>query len=174
MTRLCRLTRHLMLDANDARKALPDAACDRLGQAVALLERDHAIELRLCLEASLPWSELWRGAPVRDRALALFGQLGVWDTAHNTGVLVYVLLADRAIEIVADRGVSLRLPQRTWADMVMALRTELAGQAAPNVEAALMAAIAALREQLPAIAESSGAEAKAPDLNELPNRPHVI
>ncbi|MEJ7137016.1 TPM domain-containing protein [Amphibiibacter pelophylacis] len=168
--RLRRWAHHLRLDTRDARRALPPAACDRLAQAVAALERDHAIELRLCLEASLPFSDLWRDAPVRERALALFGQLGVWDTAHNSGVLVYVLLADRAIEIVADRGVSQRLPASAWQVMIAAQR--LALQGGGSAEDAFLAAISALREQLPQETATAGL-VPAPD-NELPDRPHLL
>ena len=66
------------------------------------------------VESAFDIPELWRGLTPRRRALQLFGQLGVWDTAHNNGVLIYVLMADRAVEIIADRGISARIEQGEW------------------------------------------------------------
>jgi uncharacterized membrane protein len=66
------------------------------------------------VEASLPLAQVFRGLQPRERALQLFGQLGIWDTEQNCGVLVYVLLADRDVEIVADRGINRRVAQDTW------------------------------------------------------------
>ena len=64
----------------------------------------------LCVEAGLPLSYLWRERRARERALAMFGKLRVWDTEHNNGVLIYLLLAEHAIEIVADRGLNRHVP----------------------------------------------------------------
>jgi uncharacterized membrane protein len=102
--RLLRLLKHRCLDERDARRLLDEAALDRLQQRIALSERLHQGEIRICIEAGLPLSYLWRRATPRDRAVALFAKLGVWDTEHNNGVLIYLLLAEHAIEIVADRG----------------------------------------------------------------------
>jgi len=66
------------------------------------------------VETAFDLPELWRDLPPRQRALQLFGQLGVWDTAHNNGVLIYVLMADRVVEIIADRGIAERIPQPEW------------------------------------------------------------
>ena len=71
-------------------------------------------EIRVCVEAGLPLSYLWKGLRARDRAITLFGKLRVWDTEHNNGVLVYVLLADRAVEIVADRGINAKIAPHEW------------------------------------------------------------
>ena len=77
-------------------------------------ERRHSGEIRLCVEAGLPLSYLWREASARERALAMFGKLRVWDTEHNNGVLIYLLLAEHAIEIVADRGLNRHVPAEQW------------------------------------------------------------
>jgi len=116
--RLGRWLRHCWHDAADARRALGDAALQRLHDRVAASERRHSGEIRVCVEAGLPLSDLWRGLGARERALAMFGTLRVWDTEHDNGVLVYLLLADRAIEIVADRGLASRVPQGHWDTLV--------------------------------------------------------
>ena len=82
----------------------PPTAVERLRERVAASERRHSGEIRICVEAGLPLSYLWRGLSARDRAITMFGKLRVWDTEHNNGVLIYLLLAEHAIEIVADRG----------------------------------------------------------------------
>lgn len=116
-----RLLRHAWLDASDSRRALSPEAAARVAQRVAESESRHSGEIRICIEAALPLPELWPPPPdaampglLRHRARHWFGQLQVWDTEHNNGVLVYVLLAERAIEIVADRGLSQRLEPGVW------------------------------------------------------------
>ena len=97
----------------------------RLVQRVAASEGRHSGEIRICVEASLPSSYVWRDATARERAVAMFGKLRVWDTEHNNGVLVYLLLAERAIEIVADRGLDARVPPAYWATMVARMGSAL-------------------------------------------------
>jgi uncharacterized membrane protein len=88
MNRWLRLFRHRLLDEGDARRALGPDALTRLAQRVAASERGHSGEIRICVEASLPLSYLWRGATARERAVRMFGKLRVWDTEHNNGVLI--------------------------------------------------------------------------------------
>ncbi len=118
MSRATRLLRHRWLDEADTHKAIPPAMLHRLMQRVAASEARHSGEIRICVEASLPSSYVWRDATARERAVAMFAKLRVWDTQHNNGVLVYLLLAERAIEIVADRGLSARVPPAQWVSMV--------------------------------------------------------
>lgn len=125
MHKLSVLFRHLWRDVDDTRQVIPPDMLTRLTQRVAASEQRHTGEIRVCVEASLPTSYLWRlGAQmplkslVRQRALAMFGKLGVWDTAHNNGVLVYLLLAEHAIEIVADRGLAVRCSSDQFQAMV--------------------------------------------------------
>ena len=115
---LARLARHRWFDRSDARRVLGDAALERLQQRVAASERGHSGEIRVCVEASLPLRHLWHDRSARERALALFAELGVWDTVHNNGVLIYLLLAEHAIEIVADRGLAQQVPPAQWAALV--------------------------------------------------------
>ena len=81
---------------------------------MAASEARHSGEIRVCIEAGLPLSYIRREAPVRERAVMMFGKLRVWDTEHNNGVLIYLLLAERAIEIVADRGLAWHLGAAQW------------------------------------------------------------
>src|SRR5439155_17490452 len=89
-------------------------ALQRAQQRVAASETGHSGEIRVCVEAGLPWSYLRRHATPRERAVAMFGKLRVWDTEHNNGVLIYLLLAEHAIEIVADRGLSRHVAAAQW------------------------------------------------------------
>jgi uncharacterized membrane protein len=122
MGRLTRLLRHRWLDETDTRRALDDAALARLRERVAQSEGRHSGEIRLCVEAGLPLSYLWRDATARERAVTMFGKLRVWDTEHNNGVLIYLLLADHMIEIVADRGVARAVPHAHWQAVVDGMR----------------------------------------------------
>lgn len=124
MNKFKRILRHLWLDTSDAKRAIPPDLMHMLTLRVAESERVHTGQIRICVEASLPLSYLWRldarttiQQLVRQRALMLFGKLGVWDTAHNNGVLIYLQLAERAIEIVADRGLSSHVEEQQWQAM---------------------------------------------------------
>ena len=106
-----RLIRHRWMDENDARRAVPPDLSDRLQRRVAASERRHTGEVRIYVEASLPFSYLWRHLRdklpieqiVRERAVMIFSKLRMWDTAQSNGVLIYLLLAEHSIELVADR-----------------------------------------------------------------------
>ncbi len=121
MNRLQRLWRHLWQDDADTRRAIPDDMAARLSQRIAASERRHTGEVRICVEAALPANLVWglRGdaelpAMTRERAWEWFGRLRVWDTEQNNGVLVYLLLAEQAIEIVADRGLARNVDGAQW------------------------------------------------------------
>jgi uncharacterized membrane protein len=163
---LQRLWRHLWLDAGDARRALDPAALDRLQQRVVQSERQHTGEIRVCVESGLPLSYLRRGAPARERAVMMFAKLRVWDTEHNNGVLIYLLLAEHAIEIVADRALARLVPQAEWdrlaAGMAQAFREG-------RFEAGLMQAIEGVERHL--VQHFSLAEG-VQRANELPDRPY--
>ena len=165
--RLLRILRHRWLDDSDVRRALPDAALKRIEDRVAASERRHTGEIRVCVEAGLPWSYLWRRLTARDRAVALFGKLRVWDTAANNGVLIYLLLAEHAIEIVADRGLNAHVSHAQWQSIVHGMREAFrAGRFEDGLNAAVDAVDALLARHFPL------AEGEA-NPNELPNRPIV-
>ena len=120
--RWSRIFKQRWLDETDTARALNPAALKRLEERVAASEHHHSGEIRLCVEAGLPLSYLWRRATARQRAVTLFGKLRVWDTEHNNGVLIYLLLAEHAIEIVADRGLTRHVPQAHWDGLVDGMR----------------------------------------------------
>lgn len=117
-SKLARIVRHRWRDERDIRKAVPAEMLARLQARVASSERLHTGQIRMCIEAGLPTSYLWRGATPRERAVTLFGKLRVWDTEENNGVLIYLLLADHAIEIVADRGLNRHVGPGQWQHLV--------------------------------------------------------
>jgi hypothetical protein len=129
---LTRLIKHRWLDRSDTLRAIPDDMAERLGQRIGASETRHTGEIRLCVEAALPSSYIWRSdskgvspSLVRERALGWFGRLGVWDTEHNNGVLIYLLLGEHAIEIVADRALTRKVDQEQWQAMVNRLGSRL-------------------------------------------------
>ena len=109
-----RLLRHLIYDHWSVRRAFPPAALRAIRDQISEQEKRHKGELRFAVEAALPLAHLWRDQDARSRALELFGQLGVWDTEHNSGVLIYLLLADKRVEIVADRGIDNKVGRAAW------------------------------------------------------------
>ena len=165
MNKLLRILQHRWLDETDARRALRPDALARIEARVKASERRHSGEIRVCVEAGLPLSYLWRNATARERAVTLFGKLRVWDTANNNGVLIYLLLAERRIEIVADRGLNTHVSTAQW-------QTLLDGMAAAfkarRFEAGLMAAIDAIDELLARHFPLAPGEANP---NELPDAP---
>ena len=124
-SRFTRILRHLWRDPSDTRKAIPPELVQRLAQHVAASEQRHSGEIRFFVEAGLPLSYLWRAATPRERAIAMFGKLRVWDTEQNNGVLIYLLLAERAIEIVADRGLASKVPPAEWKAIVSRMGSAL-------------------------------------------------
>ncbi len=148
--RWLRLARHCWLDGADVRRAIPGAALERLARQVRASEQRHTGEIRICVEAGLPLSYLRRNASARERAVMLFGKLRVWDTAHNNGVLVYLLLADHAIELVADRGLNACVTPAEWQALVAHLGTALqAGRYEDGLAAALDQVSAVLEQHFP-------------------------
>jgi len=164
---LKRLFKHRWLDESDTRRAIPPDMSRRLASRVAASERRHSGEVRIFAEAGLPLSYLWRNAPARERAVALFGKLRVWDTEHNNGVLIYLLLAERAIEIVADRGLNQHVSPQDWQAMVARMSAAFAeGRIEDGLTQALEEVSGLLVQHFPL----NGDEA---DINELPDAPFL-
>lgn len=168
LSTLRRLWRHRWIDGNDVRRVLPPEALERLKARVAASERRHRGEVRICIEAGLPWSYIRRAAPARERAITLFGKLRVWDTADNNGVLIYLLLAEHAIEIVADRGIDAHVSADEWAAMARRMASAFReGRFEDGLTQALEEVSALLVAHFP-LAEGE------PDRNELPDEPVVV
>ena len=178
INKLKTIGRHLWLDADDTRRAIPPDMLKRLTQRVAASERRHSGEVRLCVEASLPASYLWRlgkrnpiRALARQRAVMMFSKLRVWDTEHNNGVLIYLLLAEHAIEIVADRGLSKHVSTAQWQEMVSHMSAAFkAGRYEEGLTEALTEISSVLMQHF-SVDNSPGGP---PNPNELPDNPLLM
>ena len=109
-----RVLRHLFATHWGTRRRFTSKVLARIEKTLRQIEGQHAGELRFAIETAFDLPELWYGLTPRQRALQVFGQLGVWDTAGNNGVLIYLLMADHEVEIVADRAIAARVPQAEW------------------------------------------------------------
>lgn len=162
---IARIARHLLTDHSSVRKALPATALKEIEQAIGAEEKRHDGEIRFCVEAALPWSYLKRGAPARERAVMLFSKLRVWDTERNTGVLVYVLWADKAVEIVADRGIARLVPQEVWDRLCHEIALAFGkGDAGPGVIAGITHISDELARHFPPLADNPDEMGNAPVL----------
>lgn len=163
---LARIVRHLLTGELALRRALPQAAMDAIERAIREGERIHGGEIRFAVEASLGLGALWRGQSARDRAIDVFSELRVWDTEHNNGVLIYLLLADHDVEIVADRGVHRRAGDAAWEALCRNMEAAFrAGRFEEGAVAGVRAVSALLAQHYPA---------QAMNVNELSDRPVIL
>lgn len=123
-------------------------------------------QVRFVVEASLALPSVLRRESPRDRALEVFGRLRIWDTEHNSGVLVYLLLADKAVEIVADRGIHRRVGDELWQTICRRMEAAYRARRFEDGAVAGVEAISALLTQ--------HFPRSAPGTNELPDRPLVL
>jgi uncharacterized membrane protein len=160
------MLRHLFATRWGTRRRFTAAVLARIETALKSIEAEHAGELRFAIETAFDLPELCYGVTPRERALQVFGHLGVWDTAGNNGVLIYVLMADHDVEIVADRAIAARVPQAEWdavcRDMELHFR---AGRFAEGAESGIAGVGRLLSQHFPG---QSG------DRDELPNRPVLL
>ena len=163
---LKRIMRHLSTGRASVRRTFPPRTLDAVERAIRETEARHDGQIRFAVEAALELSPLLAGQTARQRAIEVFSELRVWDTEHNNGVLIYLLLADRDVEIVADRGIHVMLGTETWEaicrEMEAAFRN---GQ----FEAGVLAGIHTVGEHL--VRHFPARDAKP---NELPDRPVVL
>ena len=166
--RWARLWRHLLVTDWQARRAFPPAALDRIQAAIAAGEELHDGQVCFVVEADLDLAAVWRGVTPRERAVDLFAQYRVWDTADNNGVLVYLQLADRAVEIVADRGCAARIAESEWSAVARGIRDACSlGRPVAGALAGLEVVCILLARHFP----RRGGTARR---NELPDRPVVL
>jgi len=161
-----RFWRHAFSDEKDVSRAFPDDGMKRIEQAILAGEATHRGQVGVAIEAALPLARVLRKVTPRERALEVFGSLRVWDTEENNGVLVYLLLADRDVEIVADRAIHRKVGEGAWE--VICKRMEQAFRArryVDGVEDGIREISALLAEHFPG---GSG------DVDEIPNRPVVL
>jgi uncharacterized membrane protein len=121
MVNFKRWLKHVFMPPWAWRRAFPRTTLDAIEAAIRASETTHGGEIRFAIENSLAGSRVWRGISGRERAIEVFSQFRVWDTEHNSGVLVYLLLADRDIEIVADRGIASRVDATAWEAVAQAM-----------------------------------------------------
>lgn len=166
MAKLRRWLAHLSTGAGIVRRRFDRAAMTRIHDAIAAAEYGHAGEVRFAIEAALPARALLRHCDARSRAGEVFSLLRVWDTEANTGVLLYLLWAERAIEIVADRGIAALVPVSAWE----AVCTEVAkGLQDDHPVEAVISGIAQIGELL-----RTALPAQASTVDELSDAPMVL
>lgn len=161
-----RLVRHALLPPWMVRRIFSPAVMRRVEEAVRVSERSHRGELRVAVEAGLELEALWRGLSPRSRAEQVFSQLRVWDTAENSGVLLYINVVDRNIEIVADRGISAKVTQEEWEAVCRVIEQSFrAGQFEVGLQEGISRITGLLAAHFPA----------APDnVNELSDKPVML
>ena len=164
--KLARLWRHLLATDSRARRAFPPASLQAIEAAIAQGETRHRGEVLLIVELALDWQQIWRGVTPRERARALFARHGIWDTEDNCGVLIYVNLADRQVEIVTDRGIGRLVPAQEWERLC---RTMTEGFARAAFHDSVLAAINTLNDLLHQHYPDDGSQR-----NQLPNRPLMV
>ena len=161
-----RLLRHVVTDHLSVRRAFPAAALTQIEQAISQGERTHRGQVCFAVEGALPPLRVLRKLSPRERALEVFGLLRVWDTEENAGVLIYLLLADRDVEIVADRGIDRRVDAAQWQAICTRMETSFAkSRYGDGVVAGVAEISALLAEHFPRIGLSD---------NEIPDRPVVL
>lgn len=161
-----RLIRHLLTPSWLPVRGFSPALRTEIAAAVAASESGHHGEIRFAVEGPLPWRALWRNQTPRDRALELFARLGVWDTAENSGILIYLQLVDRDVEIIADRGIAAQVPQAAWETLCRDLESAMReARCREGVLATIEAVTRLLVEHFPAAHDNP---------NELPNKPVLL
>lgn len=166
---LLRLIKHLVAPPWLAHRAFTGVALQAIEDAVAAAEKRHCGELRFVVEAGLPLGDLLHDISARQRAVEVFSQLRIWDTEHNSGVLIYVQLIDRRVEIVADRGISARVDQGDWDAVSRSMEAAFREGA---YERGAVAAIESIGRLLAAHFPATPTSAENP--NELPDRPVLL
>jgi len=161
-----RIGRHLLKHHWRVRRLFPPPVLDRIERAIKAGEATHSGQVRFVVEGALDGAPLFRNQPARERALDIFAHLRIWDTAHNNGVLIYLLLADRDVEIIADRGIHAKVGAEGWEKICRAMEVDFArGQ----FERGVIGGIAAVSRELARHFPPGGVHP-----NELPDAPVVM
>jgi uncharacterized membrane protein YgcG len=161
-----RIGRHLVEHRWRARRTFPPQVLAAIEQTIKAGEATHSGQVRFVVEGALDGAPLFRDQSPRDRALDIFSQLRIWDTVHNNGVLIYLLLADRAVEIVADRGIDARVGTQGWQKICADMEIDFK---AGNFAGGVIKGINEVSRQLAKYFPKSGAGP-----NELPDAPVVM
>ena len=163
---LKRVWRHVLMNQSRLRQSFPDTVLRAIHDATERVEETHSGEIRFVVEAVLDWGPLLADQSPRQRAIDVFSQLRVWDTEQNNGVLIYVLLADRCVEIVADRGIHRQVGDAGWRAICEVIQTEFkAGRFEAGSVKGLEAISVHLAQHFPP---------RTDDQNELSDQPVVM
>jgi uncharacterized membrane protein len=163
---LKRIGKHLLEHRWRVRRRFPPKALATIERAIKAGETTHSGQVRFVVEGALDGAPLLKNQSPRDRAIDIFSHLRIWDTAHNNGVLIYLLLADRRVEIIADRGIDSKVGRAGWENICRDMEDEFK---AGNFEGGVLKGIEAVSRQLAAHFPPS-----AHPRNELPDKPVVI
>lgn len=161
-----RIGRHLLEHRWRVRRAFPPRVLAAIEREIKAGEATHSGQVRFVVEGALDGAPLFRNQPARERALDVFSRLRIWDTAHNNGVLIYLLLADRKVEIIADRGIDARVGAAGWQKICAEMEAEFR---AGRFEAGVIKGVRAVSRQLAAHFPPHGRPR-----NELPDAPVVM
>jgi uncharacterized membrane protein len=161
-----RIGRHLLQHRWREQRIFPPKVLAAIEQAIKAGEATHAGQVRFVVEGALDGKPLFRDQPARERALDIFSQLRIWDTIHNNGVLIYLLLADRAVEIVADRGIDAKVGAGGWQKICAGMEADFK---AGRFESGVIKGIGDVSRQLAKYFPKTGAGP-----NELPDAPVVM
>ncbi len=162
-----RIIRHLATGQLAVKRAFPVASLSVIEQAIKTSEMKHGGEICFAVEAALNTLPLFQDQSARERAIEVFSQLRVWDTEHNNGVLIYLLLADHDVEIIADRGINAKIANEEWEKICCAMETAFRQK---QFEAGILNGINAIGEHLQRYFPRTSAEEK----NGLPDKPVVL
>jgi len=111
---IMRTLKHLFYPGWWLRRDFPAGELAKIESAIQASESKHRGEIRFAIESSLPMKALWRDELIQERAIEVFSLLRVWDTEDNNGVLIYLLLADKKVEITADRNINKVVARKEW------------------------------------------------------------
>jgi len=161
-----RILKHLVMTQWQVDRAFSRQNLIAIEQAIKASEIAHAGEIRFVVEGALDGVPLFKGQSARERAIDVFSQLRIWDTEHNNGVLIYLLLADRDVEIVADRGIHSKVGSREWESICQAMETAFK-QA--RYEGGVVTGVQTVTQHLVKHFPASGT-----GQNELPDKPMVL
>ncbi len=161
-----RITRHLVEHHWRVRRLFPPEVLKQIEQAIKAGEATHSGQVRFVVEGALDGRPLFTEQSARHRALDIFSHLRIWDTAHNNGVLIYLLLADRKVEIVADRGIDAKVGAAGWQKICAVMEAEFRGG---NFTGGVIKGIQSVSRELAQYFPRQGAGP-----NELPDAPVVM
>jgi uncharacterized membrane protein len=161
-----RVLSHLLLPRSALHRRFPSHALSAIEEAIEASENKHRAQIRVAIEVALEIKDFWRVRTARARALEVFAELGVWNTRERNGILIYVLLAERDVEIVADDGFDGRITANEWQRVCTLIEREFAaGRWRDGVLVGIEAATELLAREFPAT---------GPRLNEQQDRPAVL